>query len=192
MEKGDVVASIEKSPAISVEYTNTLRSATALPQSTTTATTVASPLPNLSNINLIAEFPLIKRSQLALNASTSVFTSLPAGSTSGAIRDYRVSGQTDIPLPELPQLGKSTLSLSGLFLSLLEEPLGQPLLVNGVAESRKGNIRLFQATLSVPIKGAGVKIPLSITASNRTELIKESDVRGTIGITLDLDSLFSK
>jgi hypothetical protein len=66
------------------------------------------------------------------------------------------------------------------------------LLNHGVAGSRRENIGLFQATLSVPIKGAGVKIPISITASNMTELIKESIVRGTIGITLDIDSLFAK
>lgn len=191
-QKNEVVQSIEKSPAISIEYTDTFQSATALPQSSTTTTTTTGPLPNLSNINLITEFPFISRSQFTLNASTTLFTSLPTGSTSGTIRDYRVSAQTDIPLPELPQLGKSTLTFSGLFLSLLEEPLGQKILVNGVAESRRGNIGLFQATLSVPIKSSGVKIPISITASNRTELIKESDVRGTIGITLDLDSLFSR
>jgi hypothetical protein len=191
-QKGEVVQSIEKSPVISIEYTNTFQSATALPQSSTTTTTTTGHLPNLSNINLISELPLISRSQLTLNASTTLFTSLPAGSTSGTVRDYRFSAQTDIPLPELPQLGKSTLSFSGLFVSLLEEPLGQKILVNGVAESRRGNIGLFQATLSVPIKGAGVKVPISITASNRTELIKESDVRGTIGITLDIDSLFSR
>ncbi len=190
-QKGEVVQLIEKSPAISIEYTDTLQSATVLPQSGGTTTTNGH-LPNLSNINLIGEFPFVGRSQFTLNASTTLFTSLPAGSTSGTIRDYRFSAQTDIPLPVLPQLGKSTLTFSGLFLSLLEEPLGQKILVNGVAESRRGNIGLFQATLSVPIKGAGVKIPISITASNRTELIKESDVRGTIGITLDFDSLFSK
>lgn len=191
-EKGEVVQSIERSPAISIEYTNSLQSATVLPQSGTTTTTTAGHLPNLSNGNLIGEFPFIARSQFTLNASTTLFTSLPTGSTSGTIRDYRFSAQTDIPLPELPQLGKCTLTFSGLFISLLEEPLGQKILVNGVAESRKGNIGLFQATLSVPIKGAGVKIPISITASNRTELIKESSVRGTIGITLDIDSLFAK
>jgi hypothetical protein len=191
-EKGEVVQLIEKSPAISIEYTDTQQASTALPHSSSTTTTVTAPLPNLSNINLISEFPFIGRSQMTFNLGTTLFTSLPAGSTSGTIRDYRASAQTDIPLPELPQLGKATLSLSGMFLSLLEEPLGQQILVNGVAESRRGNIGLFQATLSVPIKGAGVKIPISITASNRTELIKESDVRGTIGITLDLDSLLAK
>jgi hypothetical protein len=39
------------------------------------------------------------------------------------------------------------------------------------------------------VKGSGVKIPLSITASNRTELIKEKDVRASFGFSFDLDPL---
>jgi len=93
---------------------------------------------------------------------------------------------------DIPQLGRSTLAFSGLSLCLLEEPLSQQVLVNGISESRRGNIGVFQATFTVPMKGAGVKIPISLTASNRTELIKEKDVHGSIGVTLDLDSLFAK
>jgi hypothetical protein len=191
-QKGKVVAKIESSPVISVEYTNTRQSVSALQQSTTSTLAASSPLPDLSNINFIMGLPLVARSQLTFNASTTLFNSLLPGSRSGSVRDYRFSAQADMPLPNLPQIGKSTLTFSGLFLSLLEEPLGQQVLINGISESRRGNIGLFQATFSVPVKGAGVKIPISLTASNRTELIKEKDVRGTIGITLDLDSLFAK
>jgi hypothetical protein len=35
-----------------------------------------------------------------------------------------------------------------------------------------------------------VKVPFSVTWSNRSELIKEKDVRAQVGITLDLDPLF--
>jgi hypothetical protein len=41
------------------------------------------------------------------------------------------------------------------------------------------------------MKDSGVKIPISVTATNRTELNTEKDVRGSIGITLDLDTLMS-
>jgi hypothetical protein len=192
-QKGKVVDKIENSPILSVEYTNTRQSATTgLPQPTGGTLTAAAPLPDLSNINVIYGFRFISRSQGTFNAGATFFNSLPTGSSSGSVRDWRVSGQIDVPLPEIPEIGKSTLTFSGLFLSLLEEPLGQKVLVNGVAESRTGNIGLFQAKFSVPVKGAGVKIPISLTASNRTELIKEKDVRGSVGITLDLDSIFSK
>jgi hypothetical protein len=74
----------------------------------------------------------------------------------------------------------------------LEEPLGQTVKVNDVTIARTGNIGLFQSKLTIPVKGSGIKIPISFTYSNRTELIKEKDVRGSIGFTLDLDSIFSK
>ena len=47
----------------------------------------------------------------------------------------------------------------------------------------------MQAKLTIPVKGSGVKIPLSVTASNRTELIKERDVRASFGVSFDLDPL---
>ena len=192
-QKTKVIDKIENSPIFSVEYTSTRQSATtSLPQSMGSSLVAASPLPDLSNVNVIAGLRFVGRSQVTFNAGTTLFNSLPNGSSSGSVRDWRLSGQIDIPLPEIPQIGKSTLSFSGLFLSLLGEPLGQQVLVNGVADSRTGNIGLFQAKLSLPIKGTGLKIPISLTASNRTELIKEKDIRGTIGVTLDLDSLFAK
>jgi len=192
-QKAKVIDKIENSPIFSVEYTNTRQSVTtSLPQSTGSSLTTTSALPDLSNINVIAGLRFIGRSQVTFNAGTTFFTSLPKSSSSGSVRDWRLSGQIDIPLPEIPQIGKSTLTFSGLFLSLLEEPLGQKVLVNGVAESRTGNIGLFQAKFSLPIKGTGLRIPISLTTSNRTELIKEKDTRGSIGITLDLDSIFAK
>lgn len=192
-QKAKVIDKIENSPIFSVEYTNTRQSATTtLPQSTGSLLAATSPLPDLSNINFIAGLRFIGRSQVTFNAGTTFFNSLPNSASGGSVRDWRVSGQIDIPLPEIPQIGKSTLTFSGLFLSLLEEPLGLKVLVNGVAESRTGNIGLFQAKFSVPIKGTGLKFPISLTTSNRTELIKEKDIRGSIGVTLDLDSIFAK
>jgi len=191
-QKGQVVYKIMHSPIVSVEYVGTKQSATQLPDSSSSTLTVAGSLPDLSTINIILETYLLKDSQFTLNASTTLFNSTSAGSKIGNVRDYRFAGQADIPLPEIPPLGKPTLSLSGLFLSLLEEPLGQQVLVNGVAESRTGNIGLFQAKVSFPVKNAGIAIPISITASNRTELIKENDVRGSIGVTFNLDHIFAK
>ena len=45
--------------------------------------------------------------------------------------------------------------------------------------------------LTIPVKDSGMKVPVSVTASNRTELIKEKDVRGSIGLTVDLDVFMS-
>ena len=48
-----------------------------------------------------------------------------------------------------------------------------------------------QAKLTIPLEDSGVKVPLSITASNRTELIDEKDVRGSMGLNPDLDTFMS-
>jgi len=55
----------------------------------------------------------------------------------------------------------------------------------------KGHIGVVQGKLTIPINGV-LKIPISVTWSNRTELIKEKDLRGQVGLTLDLDSIFKK
>lgn len=166
------------------------QSSVQLPKSSTQTYALPSTPPNLSNVNLIFTGYLASNSQFTLNASTTLFNSAP--STSGSVRDVKGSAQADIALPNILVLGSSTVSLSGLFLSLLQQPLGQQVTINTVPVSTRGNIWLFQAKLSVPVSSAGVHIPISVTTSNRTELIKESDVEGTIGISFDLTSLFSK
>jgi len=54
-----------------------------------------------------------------------------------------------------------------------------------------GWIHAVQAKVTIPVKGSGVKIPLSLSYSNRTELLDEKDVRGHIGVTFDMDVLSS-
>jgi hypothetical protein len=190
-EKKAVMSTINKDAILSLEYTYTNQNSLSLPTSSTQNFAVGSKPPNLSNINLIYTGYLGGKSQGTLNASTTLFTSTPAGSKIGTVRDYRLSGQVDVPM-EIHSLGNTSLSFSFLFLSLLEEPLGQQVLVNSVPISTRGNVNLLQAKWTIPMGDAGFKVPISITRSNRTELIKENDVRGTIGISYDFDGLFSK
>jgi hypothetical protein len=107
------------------------------------------------------------------------------------VQSYRAAVQADIPLPEIKNVGMPIFTFSGLFLSLLNQPLGQNVVVNDVPISLTGNIWLFQSKLSLKVKNSGVKIPVALTYTNRTELNKESDVRGSIGVTYNLDSLFA-
>ena len=191
--KHDAIDAINHSPIVSFEYSDVQQSVADVPATTSTGTvTPPGSIPNLSNFNLIGGFYFVAGSQFTLNVGTTLFNSLPAAGKTGRVRDYRVSGQFDIPLPEIASIGKPTLGFSGLYLHLLEEPLGEQLKVNDVAVSRTGGIAFFQSKLILPVKGAGVKIPISLTVANRTELIKEKEVRGTIGVTFDFDSLFSK
>ena len=54
-----------------------------------------------------------------------------------------------------------------------------------------GWIHVLQAKLTIPVKGSGMKIPLSFSVANRSDLIKEKTVRGHVGLTFDLDVLSS-
>lgn len=192
--KAQTYDDIMKSPTVSLEYTYVRQATNQIPSSTSTTTmSIASPLPNLSTFNLIFNCNFLVGSQLSLNGIATIFNSLPPGSKGGSMRDVEVTAQLDIPLFQIASIGKPTLTLSGLYMDLINQPLGQQILVNGVPESRTGNIGLFQGKFTIPAgKGSGVQIPLSFTYANRTELIKESDVRGAIGVTFNLDSIFSK
>jgi hypothetical protein len=56
----------------------------------------------------------------------------------------------------------------------------------------KGAIHLGQLKVTFSIRNSGINFPIALTYSNRTDLIKGTDVRGNFGITYDLDSLFAK
>ena len=60
-----------------------------------------------------------------------------------------------------------------------------------VAARCPGAMSGLESKLEFPAANNGMRIPLSLTISNRTELIKESEVRGQIGISFNLDSLFA-
>lgn len=152
-------------------------------------------VPDLSNINLVWQkgFVGVNAPELTLSAGVTFFNSSGRGNPSrGSVRDYSASLQFDSPLKEVQNVRQPTLSFAGQFLSLLEQPLGQLVLLNGVSINQKGNVGVFQTKISIPIKNSGVKIPISFTYATRTALAREQDVRGNIGNTFDLDTLFSK
>ncbi len=61
--------------------------------------------------------------------------------------------------------------------------------IDGSAIAPKGHLVVGQAKLTIPLKG-GVRIPLSVTLANRTELITDKKViaRANFGVTFDLDA----
>ena len=56
--------------------------------------------------------------------------------------------------------------------------------MNGSNSTGKG-----QAKLTIPLGNTGIQLPLSLTVANRTELIKEKEVRGQFGFTFDFSKL---
>src|ERR1041385_1671792 len=188
-----VFSEIRNTPLLTLAY-NFVRQSLPTNQNVTSVQPAQS-IPDLSSLTLVLErgFKGVNAPELTLNAESTWFNSSVAGNPGvGRLRDYRASGQLDVPLKTIQNVGQLTLSFAGQFLALVEEPLGQKVMLNGVTIDRRGNMGVFQTKLSIPVKDSGLKIPISFTYASRTELIKESDVRGNVGITLDLDSLFSK
>ncbi|HYL39304.1 MAG TPA: hypothetical protein VEV17_25520 [Bryobacteraceae bacterium] len=126
-----------------------------------------------------------------LNFSSSWFDQKRPGMTS-LWRDAQVAGDAKWRLRDIPDFGTPILSMAGLYMHLNQRPLGFAIPeFSGTKINEPGNIGVFQAKLELPTANAAVRIPISFTYANRTDLIKESDVRGQIGISLNLDSVFA-
>lgn len=146
-------------------------------------------LPDLSNIRFIAEKgPYDGKIDLTFNSSVSFFHSRPTGANANRLRDFRFAGQIDVPLRETRWTGKPLLSFAGRYQRLLEDET----LPNGGTLSAKGDIAVGQLKLTIPVRGTAFKIPLSLSFSNRTELLDEKEVRGNFGFTFDMDSVFAR
>jgi hypothetical protein len=179
----DILSYVGTAPLVTFEYTDT-RATPAVPP--------AVALPDTSNFKVIAEFTPIKGGSFTSNGSVTIFNSRPATVAANRVRDAQFSSQVDVPVAtSVPKLGNVVLSFSGKYQFIPDDVLTTSA-ATGTGMALKGNIAIGQAKFTIPVKGSGVKIPLSLTVSNRTELIKETNVRGNIGITFDLDSIISR
>src|ERR1039457_4388295 len=162
--------------------------------------------PNMSNVRLIVSHQPSKAPlRFTANFAAEWYDAVPTGVKQGRLRDLQAAVQADRRLGDLPKLGTATLTLAYYSQWMKDNALitipagntapGTGIVLPGAASTllaTKGNIDIFQAKVTVPIKGGTVKVPISFTWSNRTELINESEKRGQIGLTLDLDSIFQK
>jgi len=145
-----------------------------------------------SNFNFIYATGTRTRIDLTANGSFTFFHTRPpaispASPRPGRIRDFQFAGQIDVPF----KFGEGQFDLwfSGRYERLMEDAT----LPGGlVVPNTKGDVAIGQIGLNVPIRGLGVKFPISVTFSNRTELIKEKTVRGNFGFTFNWDTLLSK
>ena len=113
--------------------------------------------------------------------------------TSGDFRDFQLAGKWDIPVGRIPSfIATGTLTFSGLCEHLHQKPFGIDLSINDEKVNKPRNIGVFQAKYLIPLGDSGLQVPISFTASNRTELVQEKEHRGNIGRTFDPDRLFVK
>jgi hypothetical protein len=170
-ERKNLLDKIAKGGIVTFEYTNT-RNVTS---------------PNLSNFRLIAEKGATGKVDATFNGSLTIFDKIPTG-MSRRIRDFQFSGQADYRAGNFLGSGNAIFFVSGKYERQMEnalDPAGMTVM------NTKGDIFVAQTGVKIPIKGTGFRIPISFSVANRTELIKEREVRGNIGFTFDLDTLFS-
>jgi hypothetical protein len=122
------------------------------------------------------------------NASLTVFEGdVPPGAT-GRIRDFQFTGELDFKIGSAESVGAFTLALAGKYIRQLQNSYND---AGTMVPNTAGTIAVGQIKLIIPTKGTGVKIPLSLTFANRTDLIRESIVHANVGITYDLDTIFA-
>jgi hypothetical protein len=137
---------------------------------------------------------------MTLNAAVGVYDSEPA--VGSRFRDLQFAGQVDRRLGDLAGLGASTLTFAVYYQWMKEDALivigDKPVLLPGTGIPlpeeaapllrTKGHIGAAQAKLAVRL-GEAIKLPVSVTWASRKELIDESEIRGQVGFTFDLDQL---
>jgi hypothetical protein len=161
--------------------------------------------PNTSNIRVIySHQPTRSPTLVTANLGLTWYHQTPAGTSTGQFRDFQIAGQLDRRLGEVPNLGNAIATFAGYYQWMKDDALitigpgniapGSGIVLPGTAATllgTKGHIGVFQGKLTIPISGV-VRVPISVTWSNRTELINEEDLRGQVGLTLDLDSVFRR
>lgn len=147
--------------------------------------------PGIHSIRFIAAKGIGDRKlDVTANASASFFTEMRSGMNS-VFRDFRAGLECKFRMRDISNWGSPTLSFAGLYVYLHQEPLGLGILGSNTSEiGEKGHLGVFQTKFEMPTANNAIRIPISFTYANRTELIKENSVRGQIGISFNLDSLF--
>jgi hypothetical protein len=159
--------------------------------------------PSTSTARLIySHQPTISPLLVTLNAALDWYNALPAGANATRMRDVQLAAQLDRRLGQIPRFGNAVATFGVYYQWMKEDALitipsgdvapGSGIVLAGAAAKllgTKGHIAVVQGKLAVPVSNV-VKVPVSVTWSNRKELIKERDLRGQVGLTLDLDALF--
>lgn len=146
--------------------------------------------PDISNFKLVAEGNAGNKVDLTANLSFAVLNQIPLVELSAnRLQDVQASGEVDVRAGDVAHLGSVVLTMSGMYKHQLNDTITS---AGVVTPNTKGDFAVGQFKVTIPVKGSGVKIPFSLSVANRTDLIKETDVRGSFGFTFDLDSIFAK
>ncbi len=189
-----VYRQIAKAPILTFEYAferppiiRAAASTTAAPAASTNTTSQLAPDHHTTRLILAGS---LLEAEYTLTASSTWFHDARPDMR-GNFRNFQFGGKIDVPVGQLSPIARGTLTFSGLYMNLHQRPLGFDLKINDQKVNQAGGIGWFQARYSIPLSDNGVSIPVSLTVSNRTELIKEREIRGNIGLSFDLDKLIA-
>jgi hypothetical protein len=142
--------------------------------------------------------------QLTFNGSAGWYDQAPPQGAVKRFRDAQASLQADRKLPDVSDRLGAALTLGYYFQYMADNALlkipsgdlapGTSISLPGDASvllNTKGSIHIAQLGLTLTVKGTGIRVPVMVSYSNRTDLIKANDVRGHFGVSYDLDSLFA-
>jgi hypothetical protein len=130
-----------------------------------------------------------RKTDVTFNGAVSLYRSTPTGADQ-ALKSIELTAQLEQPLGNGMPAPFLTFATRYSYLpNNTVTSTGGVVVTTGTAA--QGHIVFFQGKLTIPIKDSGMKVPISVTAANRTELIEEKDVRGSIGVTFDMDTLMS-
>jgi hypothetical protein len=170
-ERGKLLDLVAKAPIFTLEYVNDRRPG----------------LIDTSTLNFIAETGMFEgRADLTFNGTVTFFNADP-GAGMKRVRNFDNSLRLDVPLGDMRRFG-AFLTFAGKYQRMMEDEKTS----GGAAMATKGDIATGQLLLTIPVGKTGFKIPISMSFANRTEFIKEKEVKGNFGFTFDLDSVLQR
>ncbi len=189
-DQDDLIDSLAKSSVLAIEYTD------------------SRPLGQapVNNMRLIVDKSFSTQAKFVANGAVDFYGSVPQTAGLSRLRDVQAGVEIDYGiLGGKSIVGPATLSGSAYYqyqhsAVLLNVDATSPLpgiTFNGLPSNattvfaQTGSIWLAQAKLSIVPGGKSTKIPISVTYSNRTELINKPDWRAQIGVSYDFDALMS-
>jgi hypothetical protein len=148
--------------------------------------------PTMSNLRFVySHQPSEAPTLVTANLSATFYDD--QGPNAGRWRDLQISGQIDRRVGEMPRFGHMVATVAVHYQWMRDNALIQfqpgTAAPGSAVFGTKGHIVVAQGQVSIPINQV-MKVPFSVTVSNRKELIAEADIRGQMGMTVDLDGLF--
>ena len=161
--------------------------------------------PEISRFRIMSTLnPFGSKGNLSVNLAGTLYNSSSVSGQFGRWRDAQASLQLERKLGGDLADYPARFSLAGYFQYMISPgliSLDQSNFAPGttiqlpqaaaIALSPTGPIWLGEAKFTIKLKNTGAEIPIGFTYANRTDLIKATSTRGHIGITYDLDKLFT-